>query len=79
VQRLSSQYIQRAWPTTSGVSLAIVLAFYLAQSTIEGVGEAFFVSVLWAVIFYAILFPSCALGRMLLSPPNRLAARTARP
>jgi hypothetical protein len=70
LQRLSTHFARGGSKTTSTAALAIVLGFYLAQSTIEGLGETFFVTVLWVAILYAILFPGRALLRLLQHPPN---------
>lgn len=70
LQRLSLHFAHRAWKTTSATAISICLAFYLAQSTIEGLGETFFVTVLWVVILYTILFPGRAMLWMVLQPPK---------
>ena len=68
LQALSTRFARRAWRTTSATGLSLCLAFYLAQSTIEGVGETFFVTALWVAILYAVLFPGRALLHLLLQP-----------
>jgi hypothetical protein len=70
LQAWSTRFARRAWRTTSAIGISICLAFYLAQSTIEGVGETFFVTALWVVILYVVLFPGRALLRLALQPAN---------
>ena len=70
LQRMSRQFAQRAWKTTSTAAQSIVVAFYLAQSTIEGLGETFFVTALWVVILYTVMFPGRAVLWMVLHPPK---------
>ena len=64
LQTLSTRFAQQAWRESSRITVAIFLSYYLAQSTIEGLGETFFVSALWATLFYLFLFPSRVLAAL---------------
>ncbi|PYV99630.1 MAG: hypothetical protein DMG89_07140 [Acidobacteria bacterium] len=71
LQRLSMAFTQQKWRQSSKIAMAIFLSYYLAQSTIEGVGETFFVAALWAALLYAFLFPGRVLQGLSLIPARQ--------
>jgi hypothetical protein len=77
LQTLSTKFAQHAWRESSRITVAIFLAYYLAQSTIEGLGETFFVSALWAGLFYIFLFPRRVLTALTFNRARLVSSPTA--